>query len=123
MHLNMYVETILGLCLLRSTLDGYPRGRARQNGAILLAERCKLDQRPSGEGLRPRRGKVGRVLLDIILKRNIHGPNQGMKLKGELMFWRTICAYRVQGMVLFKGQICLKLLQIGPSLLDLWTPV
>jgi hypothetical protein len=39
-----------------------------------------------------------------------NGPNKDLKLKGELMFWRTV----LEGRVEFKGSICLKLLHISP---------
>ena len=51
-------------------LDGGRRERVQQNGAIPLAKRCKLEQRPLDEGPRPRRDKVRCLLHDIILERN-----------------------------------------------------
>ena len=69
----------------------------QQNGAIKLVKRSKLDQRPLDKGQRPRRGKVSCLLHDIILKGNNNALNQIMKLKGELMFGRTIMEGRVQG--------------------------
>lgn len=51
-------------------LDGGPRDRVQQNGAILLAKRCKLNRMPLDEGLRQRRDKVRCLLHCIILEGN-----------------------------------------------------
>ena len=61
---------------------GAPRGRVPQNGATLLGERSKLDQRLLDEGPRLKRGKVGASLW----RGNTNDMNQEMNLRGELMF-------------------------------------
>ena len=67
-----------------------PRGSVQQNGAILSIKRCKLDQKFLNEGPRPTKDKTKCLLYDIILKGNTNDPDQEMKLKEELIVWRTI---------------------------------
>jgi hypothetical protein len=43
-------------------------------------------------------------------------------LNGELMIWGTKMQARVQGMVQFKDSVCFKLVQIGSSEFQPWTP-
>jgi hypothetical protein len=43
-------------------------------------------------------------------------------LNGELMIWRTQMQVRVQAMVQFKDSVCYKLVQIGSSEFQPWTP-
>ena len=96
-----------------------PRGMVQQNGGLILTERCILDRTPLDEGPKPRRNTVKHLLHDIILEGDNSTLNQEIKLKGELMFWRTI----LEGRVKFKGSIYLKLLQIAPYVLAPWTPL
>ena len=71
---------------------GGPRGTVQQNGAILLADRCKLGRSPlDDEGPRPRRDTVRCFINGIILEGNNNDPNQEMKLKGDFMFKLENC--------------------------------
>ena len=71
--LNQVFSVVLAktpnLQVLRSALDGGPRGTVQQNGAILLADRCKLGRSPlDDEGPRPRRDTVRCFINGIILE-------------------------------------------------------
>ena len=52
----------------------------------------------------------------------MNGPNQEMKLKGELVFWRIILKGRIQERIRSEGSICLKLLEIGPYVIGIVDP-
>lgn len=52
----------------------------------------------------------------------ISDPNQKIKLKRQLMFWKIFLKNKIQNKVQFKDSICLKLIQIGPYVLKPWTP-
>ena len=72
----------------KGNLKGHFRWRIQQNEAILLAKRCKLDQRPSNEGPRPtrereRQSEVSPTWHHFRRKHFLNGPNQETKLKGE----------------------------------------
>jgi hypothetical protein len=51
------------------------------------------------------------LLRGIIWEEITYDLNQEIKLKGELVDWRTILEDMVQERVWFKGSICLKLLK------------
>ena len=58
------------------------------------------------------------LLHGFSLEGSTNAFNQEMKLKEELIFWRT----KMEGKVRFKDLFCLKLLQIGPYVLRPWLP-
>jgi hypothetical protein len=79
------------LQVLRSALDGGPRGAVQQNGGILLADKCKLGRRPLDEGPRPRRGTMRCFVHGIISEENNNELNQEMKPKKDFMFKLENC--------------------------------
>lgn len=83
-----------------------------------MAERYKLDRRPSNETSKLRRGKVICLLHDNILKGDTNGLNQKNEAQKITRVLETIMESKVQKNVLFKGSIYFKLLQIGLMSLD-----
>lgn len=96
-----------------------PRGSVQQNGAILLVKRCKLNQKLLNEGPSSRKDKMKCLLYDTILEGNANDPDQEMKLKEELIFWRTI---RTKGSC-SRVQLASNCFKLAPIyVLGPWTP-
>ena len=89
------------------------KGRIQQNGAILMAERCKLDRRPLDE-------VWNQEYIASCWMGTLMIWTKEMKLKGEVMLWGTVFEGRAdgrEGPLQELSSICLKLLQIGPYVL------
>jgi hypothetical protein len=73
-------------------------GKVQQNGAILLVESNKLDLRPLDKDpklIKPIWGGIYVAFNGIVLKGGSIGLDQNMKLKGDLLVWRTKMQARV----------------------------